>query len=84
MTTLMHIIAGCVCLVIGLVLWPLPIPLGIPLIVLGLALLAPHTPFIQRIVRALRRKYKKLDDQFIKWRDKCPPIIQRTIDLTKP
>ena len=71
-------------LLAGMILGPLPIPLGIPCIALGLALLAPYVPPIRGLVRWLRRKFVKFDEQMIKWRDKVPPIIRNTIDNTHP
>ncbi|MEO1311960.1 MAG: hypothetical protein AAFV51_13505 [Pseudomonadota bacterium] len=81
---LLHRILGSVSLVFGLVLLPLPIPLGLPLLIVGLALWAPYLPFVQGWVRSLRRKYPNLNAQLLRYREKVPPVIRTTIDKTHP
>ena len=84
MPPIVHQISGVFLILAGMVLGPLPIPLGIPCFALGLALLAPYVPPIRALVRWLRRKYSSFDEQMIKWRDKVPPVVQNTIDRTHP
>ena len=84
MLPLLHKILGSFALLIGAVLLPLPIPLGLPLLVIGLALWAPYLPFVQGWVRALRRKYPNLNAQLLRYRERVPPVIRTTIDKTHP
>jgi len=84
MLPLLHKILGSTALLFGAVLLPLPIPLGLPLLVIGLALWAPYLPFVQGWVRSLRRKYPNLNAQLIRYRERVPPVIQKTIDKTHP
>ena len=62
----------------------MPIPFGLIMLVIGLALLAPYILPIQHLVRSIRRKNGAINDQLIKWRERFPPVIQKTIDKTHP
>ena len=84
MLAIFHQIMGSVLVVAGIVVLPLPIPLGLLMLVIGLALLAPYIIPVQNLVRSLRRKNTKLNDQLVRWREKFPPVIQKTIDRTHP
>lgn len=81
---LMHKITGGVLVLFGMVLLPMPIPFGLVMLVLGLALLAPYFVPVQRMVRALRRKYPKVDDTMRRIKHKCPPVIKSAIEKTCP
>ncbi len=81
---LFHRVLGTISLVVGAPLLLTPIPLGLPLLIIGLALWAPYLPFVQGWVRALRRKYPNLNAQLIRYREKVPPVIKKTIDKTHP
>ncbi|WP_306251828.1 PGPGW domain-containing protein [Parvularcula sp. IMCC14364] len=84
MLAIFHQIMGSVLVVAGIVVLPLPIPLGLLMLVIGLALLAPYIIPVQNLVRSLRRKNTKLNNQLVRWREKFPPVIQKTIDRTHP
>lgn len=84
MLAIFHQIMGSTLVVAGLVVLPLPLPFGLIMLVIGLALLAPYLIPIQGLVRWIRRKNAKLNEQLIKWREKFPPVIQKTIDKTHP
>lgn len=81
---LMHKVVGSVLLLCGMVVLPLPIPLGLIMIALGLAMLAPYFPPVQALVRWLRRKSPKLDAAMLKFKHKCPRVVQTTIEKTNP
>ncbi len=59
---------GWVCLVLGLLIFPLPIPLGLPLIVLSIVLIGRRNP----IIRWLRVHFKLL---LRRWAALQTPII---------
>ncbi|MCI5044539.1 MAG: hypothetical protein MRY72_07550 [Aquisalinus sp.] len=84
MLAIFHQIMGSVLVVAGIVVLPLPIPLGLLMLVIGLALLAPYVIPVQNLVRSLRRKNARLNEQLLRWREKFPPVIQKTIDRTHP
>lgn len=81
---LVHKLTGTMLVLFGVVLFPMPIPLGLILIALGLALLAPYFPPIQALVRSIRRKSPKVDEWMIRFKERCPRVIQITIEKTNP
>ena len=70
--------------VAGLIVLPLPIPLGLIMLTIGLTLLAPYIPAVQRLIRSLRTKQPVIDQWLLSHRERFPPIIRRTIDKTHP
>ncbi len=84
MLALFHQVMGSTLVVAGLIVLPMPIPLGLIMLVIGLALLAPYMKPIQRLVRNIRSKNSRINEQLLKWREKFPPVIQKTIDKTHP
>jgi len=81
---IVHQICGIILLLGGLVFLPLPIPLGVPMITIGLALLAPYVPFVQRGLRKVRTKWPAANEALMKYHPRMPAIIQRAIDKTHP
>lgn len=81
---LVHKVAGAVMLLFGVVLFPLPIPVGLPLIVLGLAFTAPYFRPSRRLIRLLRARIALLDHTMKAHAHRCPNIVQLTIERTAP
>ena len=84
MLAILHQIMGGTLVLAGLVVLPMPLPFGLIMLVIGLALLAPYILPIQHLVRSIRRKNDTINDQLVKWRERFPPVIQKTIDKTHP
>ena len=84
MLPIFHQALGAFLVLTGLIVLPLPIPFGLIMICIGCALLAPYVPAMQRIVLGLRRKYPSLNGSLLRYREKFPPIIRKTIDKTHP
>lgn len=84
MLAIFHQVLGSTLVVAGLIVLPLPIPLGLLMLVIGMALLAPYVIPVQNAVRAIRRRNAKINETLIKWRERFPPVIQKTIDQTHP
>ena len=55
------VIAGYCCIVVGFILWPLPIPLGIPLLTLGTFLLVKYSAKGRLYYRHWRPRLKKYE-----------------------
>jgi hypothetical protein len=55
------IVLAVICILAGIVIAPLPLPLGIPLILVGISLLIIEVPFMRRQFLALRKRYNRLD-----------------------
>lgn len=84
MLPIFHQLAGSVLVVSGAILTPTPIPIGLVLLTIGLALLAPYMPPVRRLVRFVRRKWRHIDAFLLRHRDRFPPVIRATIDKTHP
>ena len=84
MWPLFHQVTGGTLVVAGLIVLPLPLPFGLIMLTIGLALLAPYFAGPQRVVRFLRRRFPKLNATLVNRRGKFPPVIQKTIDATHP
>lgn len=84
MAAFVHQALGSILVVVGAILTPTPIPIGLILLTIGLALLAPYVPFVQALLRSIRRKWPNVDGSLRRHRDQMPEIIRRTIDKTHP
>lgn len=82
--TLLHKVTGSVLVVFGLVLFPMPIPVGLIMIALGLLLLAPYFKPVQIVVRKLRIRFETVDTYLRKIKRRCPPVIRSAIEKTAP
>ena len=81
---LAHKLIGSVMLLFGVVLFPLPIPVGLPLIALGLAFTAPYFAPSRALIRALRARVALLDRAMTANAHRCPGIVRQAIDKTAP
>lgn len=84
MLPILHQVFGSTLVVAGLIVLPLPIPLGLIMLTIGFALLAPYIPAVQRLIRKMRVKSPDLDAALRRYRDRFPPVIRKTIDKTHP
>lgn len=84
MLPIFHQVTGVVLVIAGAIITPTPIPFGLIMLTIGLALLAPYVTPVQRVVRGIRRRWPKIDDALRRNRDRFPPIIRQTIDKTHP
>ncbi|MEL6213345.1 MAG: PGPGW domain-containing protein [Pseudomonadota bacterium] len=84
MLPIIHQALGTVLLIVGLIVLPLPIPLGLIMITIGFALWAPYIPAFQRLIKRMRSKWPVLDKNLRQYRDRFPPVIRKTIDKTHP
>jgi len=81
---LIHKLVGSILVLFGIVLFPMPIPVGLIMIALGLAMLAPYFKPIQKLVRHIRRKSPMVDRNMVRFKDRCPKVIRTTIEKTNP
>lgn len=84
MLPIFHQVLGAFLVVTGAILTPTPIPFGLIMLTIGLALLAPYLPPVQALIRTIRRKWPKIDLSLRRHRHRFPPVIQSTIDKTHP
>lgn len=71
MLSIVHQVLGAVLVIAGAILTPTPVPIGLVLLTIGLALLAPYMPPVQRLVRAIRRKWPNVDESLRRHRLAC-------------
>ena len=84
MMPILHQASGGILIIVGLIVLPLPIPLGLIMITIGCALLAPYVPAVQRLVRRIRTKWPLVDAALLRHRHRMPEVIKSTIDKTHP
>ena len=84
MAPVFHMLFGGVLVVSGAILTPTPIPFGLIMLTIGLALLAPYMPPVQALIRAIRRKWPRIDQSLRRHHHRFPPVIRSTIDKTHP
>jgi hypothetical protein len=75
---------GWVLIAIGLVVFPLPIPLGLIMILAGLALVAKDSVAMQDWIRKLRRDNPRANAKIKAVRPRLPNFLGRVIDMTDP
>ncbi len=84
MLAIFHQVLGGVLVVSGAILTPTPIPFGLIMLTIGLALLAPYMPPVQALIRAIRRKWPHIDKSLRRHHHRFPAVIRSTIDKTHP
>lgn len=84
MLPIFHQVTGVFLVVTGAILTPTPIPFGLIMLTVGLALLAPYAPPVLRAVRGIRRRWPKIDEALRRNRDRMPGIVRQTIDKSHP
>jgi len=82
--TMLHKLIGGVLVVAGLVLFPMPIPIGAIMIAIGLLFLAPYFKPIQKLVRTMRQRFEPVNKAMLSIKTKCPPVIRKAIEKTAP
>ncbi len=83
---LRHVLAafGVLLILIGIPLFPTPIPLGLVLILVGATLLAGESIFLQGWIRRWRRGNARIDQRLRNVHGRVPGFIARVIELTDP
>jgi hypothetical protein len=84
MLPIFHQVFGGLLVVTGAILTPTPLPIGLIMLTIGLALLAPYMLPVQRLVRKIRKRWPHIDGSLRRNRHRFPPVIQKTIDKTHP
>ncbi len=79
---LVMITVGWFCLILGFLTFWLPIPTGLVLMAVGLALLISSSPRAVRLVRALRERHPRLDRLLLKAQPSMPRILRLAIART--
>lgn len=76
--------AGGICLVAGAVLLPTPAPVGVPLLLLGIFLIARGSPRTRTLVRRLRTRFPRFEALLMRPRPRMPRIARYILLATRP
>jgi hypothetical protein len=78
-----QIFAGFIVL-IGIITFPLPIPIGAVLIVIGLAMLISSSKKVRNSIRSYRKRNPRINSIIMKAETYLPISVQTTINQTDP
>ncbi len=78
------LVIGVLLIVVGIPVTPLPLPFGLPMIIVGFLMVASVSPGLQGWIRRRRGSNPKLDARIHGVREKVPGFIRKLIDLTRP
>lgn len=84
MKSLLRIILAMTCIVLGVVITPLPIPLGLLLISLGLIVLAYDNRRVTRHIRIVRRKFPGFSQKLVPIEAKNIYFVSEVLRRTNP
>ncbi|QDT67097.1 hypothetical protein [Calycomorphotria hydatis] len=76
-------IALCM-IVIGMITFVMPIPIGALLMATGLGLLVSANPYFRGLVRRFRKNNSKVDQHFRNSEAKAPGFLRRVLEQTDP
>jgi hypothetical protein len=77
-------VAGSVILVVGIVIAPTPIPIGVVLIAIGLFMLSVESRRVRRLVRGIRGRIGGLDRALRRAEPRLPRGLAHMLHLTDP
>lgn len=77
---------GWICVIIGAIMAPLPWPFGfgVPLLFLGLYILATHSKWTRRGLQRLRERYPGASARLDRWKSSSIPQVRRFVKITRP
>jgi hypothetical protein len=81
---LVSIAAGVVLVIVGLITWPMPIPVGFILTALGVFLLARDSVIARNAIRRARERWPALDRTICRVAARLPHSARRVIRSTAP
>ena len=81
---LVSIAVGVVLVIVGLITWPMPIPVGFILTTLGLFLLARDSEMARNAIRRARERWPALDRAICRVAARLPHSAQKVIRSTAP
>ncbi len=77
-------IFGWMLIAVGLVVLPLPIPLGAIMIVIGIAMVSPSSPMMRDVLRNVRVRFPSFSATLDGWAPRMPALIRILIEDTRP
>ncbi|KZZ41931.1 MAG: hypothetical protein MK185_05995 [Saccharospirillaceae bacterium] len=77
-------VAAVLLIILGIVITPLPIPLGLLSILIGLSLLVSVVPSVRHWLIQLRRKYRQSSVRLNQIGKRMPAFLRELIEETDP
>lgn len=84
MMKIITILAAVCLIIVGLVVFPMPIPLGALMIVVGIVLLLSASVTAVNVVRRFRRRHPKADRVMREAEDRLPKSWKRILKRSDP
>lgn len=78
------ILTGCLLVIAGIIVTPLPIPFGIVMIIIGLSLLVTTVPQIRDWLKRRRTHYRETSGHLNAIKHKLPGFARKLIEDTDP
>jgi flagellar biosynthesis component FlhA len=75
---------GILLILLGIMVLPLPIPLGLLSILIGLSILVSVVPAIRQWLMAARRRYRDTSSALERIKHRMPAFVRQLIDETNP
>jgi hypothetical protein len=84
MVRLISIVAGIALIVFGLIVLPMPVPLGAIMIVMGLVLLVSSSTTVAGLVKSFRARYRSANLVIQKVEDHLPERWRKALQRSDP
>ncbi len=84
MRTVLLLVAGWTSIAMGVLLLPLPTPLGLPLFLVGAGLLLMVSPALRAWFKQWRRGHRPASDTLLRFERLLPKWLRDTLDKTHP
>lgn len=78
------LLVGWFMVLAGLIITPLPIPVGLIMVILGLSLLTWKSHFLRNWFRKLRSRYSEVSSKLKKVTPSLPRFLRQAVELTEP
>ena len=78
------LVGGVLLIVAGLLVLPLPVPVGLLMIILGVSLLVPAIPALARFLKRIRHRYPITSQRLNLISPKLPGFVRLVIEETDP
>lgn len=78
------IVIGWLTVLVGLLIIPLPIPLGLLLIIVGLSILTFQSQYLRGRIRQLRRRYGHFSMNVKRLTPRLPKLLRQAVEMTEP
>lgn len=75
---------GVLLVVSGAVVAPLPIPFGIPMMIIGITILIARSPLAARLFTSLRRRWARFDGWIEVLEMHAPAVLAEVLRRTRP